>query len=180
MEMIQEENLIEVGKILKPHGVKGDMIFLFNHEQFAEAECNHYFFLLDGLFVPFFVEEFRFISSKSAAVNIEGINTIEEAINYNDVLLYLPKEVIDQLDDEAYFESEWEQFIGYTVLGENDKLIGLIEHVDASTMNVLFIVKNDNQEILIPATANFILEINSAEKQLRLDLPDGLLDGSLD
>lgn len=177
--MIQEENLIKVGKILKPHGVKGDMIFLFNHEQFAEAECNHYFFLLDGLFVPFFVEEFRFISSKSAAVNIEGINTIEEAINYNDVLLYLPKELVDQIDDEAYFESEWEQFIGYTILDDSNTIIGVIKEVDSSTINELFIVENENEEILIPATTDFILEINQAEKQMFLSLPEGLLDNEI-
>lgn len=178
--MIKEKDMVEVGKILKPHGVKGEMTFLFNQIAFNEDDCKFFFFFLDGLYVPFFIEELRVTSNEAAIIKIEGINTIEEAIIYNNTLIFLPDEFLSEIEEEIYFESEWEQFIGYTVLGENDKLIGLIEHVDASTMNVLFIVKNDNQEILIPATANFILEINSAEKQLRLDLPDGLLDGSLD
>lgn len=174
--MIQEKNLIEVGKILKPHGVKGEMTFLFNQREFAEADNNFYFFLLDGLFVPFFVEEFRFNSNVSACVKIEEINTVEEAINYNDTLLYLPKELIGELDKEEQFESEWEQFIGYTVFDDNNAIIGVIKSVDSSTINVLFIVANKDEDILIPATTDFILEINQTEMQIYLSLPEGLLD----
>lgn len=176
--MIQEKNLIEIGKILKPHGVKGQMTFLFNQKEYAEADNNFYFFLLDGLFVPFFVEEFRFISNVSACVKIEEINTVEEAINYNDTLLYLPKELIGELDDKKELESEWEQFIGFTVYDKNNAEIGVIKDVDSSTINVLFIVTNNDEDILIPATIDFILEINQTEKQIFLSLPEGLVDNT--
>ncbi len=177
--MIQEKELIEIGKILKPHGVKGEMTFLFNKKDFADADNNYYFFLLDGTYVPFFIEEFRFISNVSANIKIEGLNSIEAAINYNDTLIYLPKELIKETEEIVYLESEWDRFIGYTILDEKGKIIGVIEEVDASTMNVLFVVVNEMNEFLIPATTNFILEINSIEKELHLSLPDGLLDNGL-
>ena len=154
--MIQEKGLIEIGRILKPHGVKGEMTFLFTQSDYVDIDTNFYFFLLDGTYVPFFIEEFRFISNVSAKVQIEGISTVEEAITYNDTLIFLPEEFIKETEVELYCESEWEQFIGYTVLDENDKLIGIIDSVDASTMNVLFVVINDKEEILIPATTKRI------------------------
>lgn len=174
--MINENDLIEIGKILKPHGVKGEMIFLFTQASFVETDNNFYFFLLDGTYVPFFINDFRFVSNVSASIKIEGINTIEEAINYNDTLIYLPKELIEEKQEELDLESEWEQFIGYTILDENNKLIGKIDSVDSSTMNVLFVVLNKDEEFLIPATQDFIIEIDSKIKQLHLNLPEGLLE----
>lgn len=174
--MIQEKDLIEIGKILKPHGVKGMMTFLFTQMDFADTDNNFYFFLLEGTYVPFFVEEFRFVSNVSANIKIEGINTIEDAITYNDTLVFLPQDLINETEVELSFESEWEQFIGYTILDENNVQIGVINAVDASTMNILFIVMNQEKEFLIPATNDFILEIDSNKKQLQLNLPDGLLE----
>ena len=174
--MINENDLIEIGKILKPHGVKGEMIFLFTQVNFAEIDNNFYFFLLDGTYVPFFIKDFRCVSNVSASIKIEGVNTIEEAIAYNDTLIYLPKELLKDTQEEFDIESEWEQFIGYTVLDENNKLIGTIDSVDASTMNVLFVVVNKEEEFLIPATQDFIIEIDSKKKQLHLNLPEGLFE----
>lgn len=177
MKRIQEKDLIEVGKILKTHGVKGEMIFLFNKGGYADVETKFYFFLLDGLYVPFFVEDFRFSSNDSAIVKIDQIDTVEEAVTYNDTLIFLPKELLKNIEKEPQEQSEWEQFIDYSVLDEHNKLIGVIESVDSSTINVLFVVFDDkNQEILIPATTDFILEINSTKKELHLSLPEGLLD----
>ena len=174
--MINENDLIEIGKILKPHGVKGEMIFLFTQVNFAETDNNFYFFLLDGTYVPFFIKDFRFVFNVSVSIKIEGVKTIEEAIAYNDTLIYLPKELLKDTQEEFDIESEWEQFIGYTVLDENNKLIGTIDSVDASTMNVLFVVVNKEEEFLIPATQDFIIEIDSKKKQLHLNLPEGLFE----
>ena len=61
-------------------------------------------------------------------------------------------------------------------MDENNKLIGKIDSVDSSTMNVLFVVLNKDEEFLIPATQDFIIEIDSKIKQLHLNLPEGLLE----
>lgn len=177
MKMIQEKELIEIGKILKTHGVKGEMTFLFNKEEYVDVDTEFYFFLLDGLYVPFFVEDFRFSSNDSAIIKIEEIDTVEEAATYSDTLIFLPKELLKNIEKETKVESEWEQFIDYTVFDEHNKLIGVIESVDSSTINVLFVVVNDKDiEILIPATTDFILEIDSDKKELYLSLPEGLLE----
>lgn len=174
--MIQEKDLIEIGKILKSHGVKGEMTFLFKREEFVDIESNFYFFLLDGLFVPFFVEDFCYLSNNSANVKIEEVNTIEEAITYNNTLIFAPKYLLENIQEKSSPESKWEEFIEYSALDINNRLIGVIKNVDDSTINVLFVVINDEgQEILIPATTDFIFEVNSTEKKLYLSLPDGLL-----
>lgn len=176
--MIQKEDVSEVGKILKPHGVKGELTVLFNQPQFADIESSFYFLLLDGIYIPFFVEEFRYNSNVTARIKFEEINAIEQASNYNNKSVFLPAKLVRQPVKEL--SSEWHQFIDYTVLDENNNLIGEIRDIDSSTINVLFIVEKEGQdEILLPATTDFILKVDPNKKQIHLNLPDGLLDSSL-
>lgn len=174
--MIQEKNLAEIGRILKPHGVKGEMTVLFNQPEFADEDNIFFFFLLDGMYIPFYVEEFRYNSNVSARIKFEGINTIEHASTFGDTLIFISKELVKEPEEEYYIESEWDQFIGFSVFDEGSTLIGVINGVDSSTLNVLFIVIKENQELLIPATLDFILKIDPDKKELHLKLPEGLLD----
>ena len=178
--MIQKNNLFEIGKILKPHGVGGEVTVLFNKADFAEIPTDFYFFQLEGTYIPFFVEEFRFNSDVTARIKFEGIDTIEEASLYSTILVYVPNELIIEVNTEVELLSTWDQYIGYSVIDENSTLIGAIKSVDSSTLNVLFMVVKDKEEFLIPATDDFILKIDSEQKVLYLNLPEGLFDDSIE
>ena len=174
--MIQRNNLFEIGKVLKPHGVGGDLTVLFNKPDFSDIATNFYFFQLEGTFVPFFVEDFRFKSDVTARIKFEGIDTIEYASQFNTILMFVPNEFIIEVNTEVELLSTWDQYIGYTVINKDSTLLGTIKRVDSTTLNVLFIVIREDQEFLIPATNDFILKINSEQKILQLSLPDGLLE----
>jgi 16S rRNA processing protein RimM len=60
-------------------------------------------------------------------------------------------------------------FVGYTVHDEKMGEIGKITFVDHSTMNVLFVVAGSETEHLIPATEDFITEIDDNQKIIRMD-----------
>ena len=176
--MIQEKNLFEIGKLLKPHGVKGEVNVLFSKPSFADNESNYYFFFLDGMYVPFFVEDFQFSSDVTARVRFQGIDSIEKASIYSNSLVFIPKEYVNDSIQEVAHESEWDQYIGFTVLDEDSSAIGTILEVDSSTINVLFVIIKDDEEVLIPATSDFIVKIDNQQKKLYLKLPEGLLDNS--
>ena len=70
-----------------------------------------------------------------------------------------------------------EDIIGYEMVDDTLGHIGVLEGVDDSTDNPLFVVRDDDgQEILIPLHEDFIEEIDDDGKVVRLDLPNGLLD----
>lgn len=177
--MIEEKNLFEIGKILKPHGVKGEVIVLFKNPEVADIENNYYFLFLDGMYVPFFVEEFQFNSDITARVKFQEFDSIEKAATYSNTLVFIPNELVVELEQDDIYDSEWDKFIGYTVFDENLFVIGSIRQVDTSTMNALFIIVKDEKEVLIPATSDFIVKVDDEQKQLYLKLPEGLLDNSL-
>lgn len=173
--MIQKDDLSEIGKILKPHGVGGELTIFYNKSGFADITVDFYFFQLEGAYIPFFVEEFRFNSDITAHVKFEGIDTIEQASIYNNILLFLPNELIKEINNEEKPSSIWDQYIGFKVTDEKSAYLGIIKEVDSSTINVLFIVIKENEEFLIPATNDFIVKVDSTEKVLQLQLPEGLI-----
>ena len=48
--------------------------------------------------------------------------------------------------------------------------------VDDATMNVLFVIEKEGEELLLPAHEEFILDIDKAQNVLTVDIPEGLLD----
>ena len=72
--------------------------------------------------------------------------------------------------------TDWDYFTGFTVIDQHGKRLGVIEEVDNSTMNVLFVVKNDGKEYLIPATEDFIEAIDEEGNLIEMFLPDGLIE----
>lgn len=175
--MILEENLFEVGCILKAHGLKGEIIILFHKSEYSEIDIDYYFLLIDGIYVPFFIEDFWYSSDTSARVKFEDVNTMEQASLYSDTKIFLPQELLEYINVERVLKSKWEKFIGYIILKEDNTRVGKIKSVDTSTINELFIVDIDNErEVLIPATDDFITKTDSEQKVLTLNLPNGLLE----
>ena len=55
--MIKEEEVYRIGKIGKPHGVKGEVTMMFSDDVFDRVDAEYVVLLIDGIFVPFFFEE---------------------------------------------------------------------------------------------------------------------------
>ncbi|MFA6702665.1 MAG: ribosome maturation factor RimM [Dysgonamonadaceae bacterium] len=171
--MIFKEDLILIGKLLKPHGIKGEITLLFEKEIYTEIDTPYYFFELDGIFVPFFVEEIWLITNISARVKFEDIDAETTAAKYSNTLVFIEHKNVHSFDLP---DDDWNSLIGYTVEDQSGIALGVIDAVDSSTLNVLFIVKKDDVELLIPATEDFITEIDDEKRLIRMELPDGLID----
>lgn len=171
--MIKKEEVFKIGIINKPHGVKGEVSFTFTDDIFDRVEdCDYLVLLLDGILVPFFIEEYRFRSDNVALVKFEGIDSTEKARTLTNVEVYYPVKFMDDLEEI----SSWNYFIGFRVEDVHHGCLGTVVDVDDATMNVLFVIENGDEEVLLPAHEEFILDIDRKKKILKVDIPDGLLD----
>ena len=93
----------------------------------------------------------------------------------NKEIYILRKDAGDWIDEEEEVLSEW---IGFEIIdAETEKSLGKIEAIEDSTSNILFILRNDNdEEILVPANEDFIEEIDEEGRRVIMKLPDGLVD----
>ncbi len=172
--MIVREDLIKIGHFNKPHGIKGELSFSFTDDSFDESECPFLICELDGIFVPFRIEEYRFRSDSSALMKLKGINTDEQAKTFSNLDVYFPKQYL-KTDSESE-NYTWDYFIGFTLQDTDGKVVGQIIDVDETTINVLFVVEYKKDEVLIPVSEEIVLEIDQKKKIIRLELPEGILD----
>ena len=56
------------------------------------------------------------------------------------------------------------------------KKIGIIQSVNDSGPQAMFVINNNGTEILIPVHDNFIKKLDRTDKKIYLNIPDGLLD----
>ena len=110
--MIRREDVYRIGKIGKPHGVKGEVSFQFDDDIFDRTDADFLILELDGILVPFFMEEYRFRSDSLALMKLEGIDTQERARELTNCEVFFPRE---QQDDEENLS--WAAIIGFTEWG---------------------------------------------------------------
>jgi len=172
--MIVREDLIKIGRFNKPHGIKGELSFAFTDDSFDENECPFLICELDGIFVPFKMEEYRFKSDSSALIKLKGVDSGEKAKTFSNLDVYFPKQHLKSDTEQDNYT--WDYFIGFTLLDAEANSVGQIIDVDETTINVLFIVEHKKSEILIPVSEEIVLEINQEEKTIQLELPEGILE----
>lgn len=172
--MIKKEEVYKIGLFNKPHGIHGELQFTFTDDIFDRVDCDYLICLLDGIFVPFFIEEYRFRSDSTALVKLEGINTAERARMFTNVEVYFPVKHAEEAEDG---ELSWNFFVGFRMEDVRHGELGEVVEVDTTTVNTLFVVEQeDGEELLIPAQEEFIVEINQEKKLITVELPEGLLN----
>lgn len=171
--MIKRDELISIGHFIKPHGIHGELSFTFTDDIFDRSESPYIVCEMDGIFVPFFINEYRFRSENGALITLKDITSEEQAKAFIKTEIFYPKSFVPE-DEEQETGSDY--FIGYTVIDKNLGEIGVITEIENSTMNVLFIVKRKKEELMIPASEEYICEIDDVEKTILMDIPEGLFD----
>ena len=150
------------------------MIIRFRKAEYADVETAYYFLEIEGIPVPFFVEEFTYSTDVTARVKFEDVDDEITAARYVNTDVYLPRELVKFREEQTM--DDWDYFTGFTVIDQHGVKLGVIEEVDDSTLNVLFVVRKDGKEYLIPATEDFIVAIDEENNLIEMYLPEGLIE----
>lgn len=172
--MIREDEVFKIGYFAKPHGIKGELSLVSGTDLFDEADDPYIVCDMDGILVPFFVEEYRYKSDNVILLKLEDVNSEIEARQFVNKEVFYPIDAVD--GDDLVGDMTWDSFIGYGVSDEKLGFLGVITGVDDSTINVLLRVDYDGNELLIPAVEELITDVDHIGHLLTVSLPDGLID----
>ena len=168
--MIRQEDVYKIGRLGKTHGVKGEVSFMFDDDVFDRVDADYLVLDIDGILVPFFIEEYRFRSDSTALVKFDGIDTQERARELTGCDVYFPRELADDEDASPTLS----MLVGFDILeASKGKKVGTIAAIDDSTQNLLFELEDGR---LIPANDNLVTAIDQKQRTITMHLPEGLLD----
>ena len=77
--MIRAEEVYKIGRLGKAHGVKGEVSFQFDDDIFDRVDADYLVLDIDGILVPFFMEEYRFRSDTICLVKFKSVDTQQRA-----------------------------------------------------------------------------------------------------
>lgn len=168
--MIKAEEVYKIGRLGKAHGVKGEVSFQFDDDIFDRVDADYLVLDIDGILVPFFMEEYRFRSDTVCLVKFKGVDTQQRAQELTGCDVFFPRALAEEGDEMPSLAS----LVGFDIVNVSDgRTIGNIVAIDDSTVNILFELEDGT---LIPASDELITNIDAEQRTIRMNIPEGLLD----
>ena len=163
--MITNEQIVSIGKITRTHGKRGEIQCLMSNEYWDNSDATFLILDIDNIFVPFRVVDWRGKGSDSLIFLLDRINDEQTAQQFIGQQAYMLKSDISQEDE---IMPTWQSLVGYQVLDTDQGELGIVTHVDETTINTL-VTLNNNQ--LIPLHEDFIINIEPEKKLITICLP---------
>lgn len=162
-----------VGKIVKTHGLKGEVTLRIDNEQFDDIEELNYFLLdINDKLIPYFVENITFHSNKSFVL-FQDLKTLEAANQLVGISVYLPLDLLPEKDGNDFYSHE---VVDFLVIDEEKGELGKVQEIiEYPTQSLIQIVIN-GKEVLIPIHDDIIQVVNREEKKIYINAPNGLID----
>ncbi len=164
-----------LGYVSKLHGYKGEVsLFLDVTDASIYKKLDMVYVDLNGNLTPFVLEKIKLAPKNFAYVKIEGIDSEDDAAFLLKKQLYLPASTLPKLKGNEFYDHE---IVGFKVIDKAYGEVGELEQVVDLPINPLFQVRhNSGKEILVPLRKEFILKIDRDNKELHLDIPEGLIE----
>ncbi len=176
--MIRDDEVYKIGKLGKPHGVRGEVSMMVDDDVFDRVEADYVVLRLDGILVPFFLDDYRFKTDDTALLKFCDIDTKEQAAALTNCEVLFPRQLADNDSDN---DLSLHSLIGFRLIdisngNVNGQYVGTISSIDNSTINTLFCLLTDNgEELLIPAAEDLIVGIDPDSREVIMNVPEGLL-----
>ena len=162
-----------VGRIVKTHGLKGEVTLRIDNEQFDEIEELNYFLLdVKDTLIPFFVEDIVYHSNK-AFVLFQDLKTMEAASQLVGTSVYLPLDLLPEKDGNDFYSHE---VVGFTVFDEERGELGTVQEIIEYPTQSLIQIVIDGKEVLIPIHDDIIKDVDREGKKIYIIAPNGLID----
>ncbi|MGQ9502433.1 MAG: ribosome maturation factor RimM [Anaerolineae bacterium] len=169
-----EPRFIAIGRILRPHGVHGEVlveVLTDFSERFDELEVA-YLGHDNWHATPYRVRTRRWHRA-GALLSFEGCPNRTSVEALRDMLVQIPIEEAKPLPEGSYYAHE---LIGLDVVTTEGEELGRISDVLFTAANDVYVVQSARGEILLPAISQVIQEMDLAAGRIIVTLLPGLLE----
>jgi 16S rRNA processing protein RimM len=166
-----------LGEVLRPHGVRGELrLRVLTDYPERIAQLQHVF--VGKATNDTQAEQYRVLGSRLhqqyVLLTLYGINDRDDADRLRGRFVMVDRENAVPLEEGEHWLHE---LLGLKILDESGAVLGeLAEILETGANDVYVVIDENKREILLPAHAETILEMNVDGGYIRMAIPDGLLD----
>lgn len=168
---VDEPVYLAVGRLGRPHGVRGELRMLV-FTDFPERLHAGKKVYVGEEHAPLRIRSVREHQNELLVV-FRGIDDREEAGLLTNQWVYVLESELPALDEGEYYQH---QLLGLEVYTEDGLRLGeVVEILETGANDVLVVLTETQKEVLLPVTAEVVLEINLDEKRILARLLPGLM-----
>lgn len=161
---------ILIGKMVKTHGIKGEIKVYPYTDDLKALSKEKVYFLDKDLKTKLDIEHTK-IQEPQLIVKFKNINSIEEVSKYLNKDIYISKKDISSLEDTYYIED----LVGIEVYDENGCIGKVSEVFNTGANDVYEVILNDNKKIYLPAIKQVIKKVDIKENKMYVEIMKGLM-----
>jgi len=167
-----EPAFLAVGKVRRPHGVAGDVLVeVFT--DFPERLQTKAVVYAGETHIPLTIRRQR-SHNDGILLAFDGYITPEQVGRFRNQILYIVlADAVELPEGEFYYH----ELLGLSVLNETGESLGKVTEIMQTGANDVYVVTNDaGNEIVLPAIAEVILDVNLDSKIIKVHLLPGLVE----
>lgn len=164
---------LAVGRIVKPHGVHGEVSMTVLTDFPERFETTTEFYLGDEHEADLYeLESFRW-HKQHLLLKFKGVADRNDAEELRGLLVQIPIAEATPLPEGSYYLY---QLIGLQVITIDGERLGTVDSIIETGANDVYVVKNDaKKELLLPAIPDVVKSVDLEAKQITVELMDGLI-----
>ena len=173
-DVAHNEQLISIARIARPQGIRGEVIAdILTDFPDRFAALDEVTLLRDGkVFGLLNLERHRFHKGR-VLLKFAGYDDPDKADELRGASLVIHQNELVELGKDEYFLFDLE---GCEVVTMEGQSLGTVVKVEDFGAAPLLVVRNQSQEFMIPLTREVCPDVDTANKKIVVNPPDGLLD----
>ena len=168
------DDMIAVGRVVRPHGRNGQVVVAsetdFGSERFKIGEPV--WRLADGRATRLVIRDSRPFHGRWV-IGFEGVGSIDDAETLRGSQLRVPSETLRPLGPRQYYVHE---LTGCRVETIDGRLVGQVERVELGTGTPTLVVNGARGEAMVPLAEDICRRVDVAARLIVIDPPAGLLE----
>jgi 16S rRNA processing protein RimM len=160
--------VIAIGRLTKPHGLQGEMVFLpyvYDMELLPELTHRKVALRQNNVWIEDHVVVAWRRSHKRVLMQFDGIHDLARAETLRECEVYIPRKSFPPLPEGDYY---WFDIEGLTVFADDGRVLGTLTEIIYTGSNDVYVVQNDSQEYLIPALKDVVRHIDLKRGEIHL------------
>ena len=170
---MEKPDLVRIGKVIKSHGIKGEVKCLLDPKSLANIKTLEVLFLnQNDKPLPYFTETIKKKAGEALVIKWEDVNSREAAELLRGKYIFIESKNLYKR--KAFSPVD---LVGFMLIdSETKKEIGVIEDVLELPVHSLAQLNINDKEALIPLHEDSIKKVDKKNKKVSVLIPDGLLD----